>query len=119
MMSTDQDSSEPKVDAAFRNGTVTTVGIVLGFSLNFLTRWAANPVPWQKWDIVPVVPIFLGLAFQLKALADLLSTNSLRLKIYKNASRLFVSGLIITLIGVGIAITLDVLSVAPPATLRQ
>jgi hypothetical protein len=33
-----------RIDAAFRNGSVTAVGIILGFSLGFLSQWASNPI---------------------------------------------------------------------------
>ena len=28
----------PSIDATFRNGSMTAVGIILGFSLSFITR---------------------------------------------------------------------------------
>ena len=54
----------PTIDATFRNGSMTAVGIILGFSLSFITRWGANPVPWQVVDLVAVVPLLAGIAFQ-------------------------------------------------------
>ena len=60
------------IDATFRNGSMTAVGIILGFSLNFVTRWGANPVPWQMVDLFAVVPLLTGIAFQVWSFAVLL-----------------------------------------------
>jgi len=49
----------PTIDATFRNGSMTAVGIILGFSLSFITGWGANPVPWQVVDLFAVVPLHL------------------------------------------------------------
>ncbi|WP_245472676.1 hypothetical protein [Mesorhizobium sp. M7A.F.Ca.MR.148.00.0.0] len=41
----EQDPREDLVETVFRNGTVTAVGILLAFSLGFITHWAANLIP--------------------------------------------------------------------------
>ena len=48
---------EPRIDATFRNGSVTAVGIILGFSLGFLSQWASNPIAWSVVDIAAAAPI--------------------------------------------------------------
>lgn len=42
-----QDENEQLVEMLFRNGTLTVSGILLSFSLSFVTQWANNPVPWN------------------------------------------------------------------------
>ncbi|WP_165448740.1 hypothetical protein [Rhizobium ruizarguesonis] len=37
------DDDEHLIETLFRNGTITVVGVVLSFSLGFLTQWASNP----------------------------------------------------------------------------
>jgi hypothetical protein len=69
--------ADERIDTNFRNGSVTAVGIILGFSLGFLSQWAANPIAWSKIDIVAAIPIVVGIILQGKAFADLLSTESL------------------------------------------
>nr|WP_245436088.1 hypothetical protein [Mesorhizobium tamadayense] len=67
-----QDPQEELIETIFRNGTITVVGILLAFSLGFLTHWAANPVPWQLQDLFAVMPILAGIALQMRALSMLL-----------------------------------------------
>ena len=53
--------ADERIDTNFRNGSVTAVGIILGFSLGFLSQWAANPIAWRKVDIVAAIPIVVGI----------------------------------------------------------
>lgn len=76
-----------KIDATFRNGSITAIGIISGFSLSFVTRWAANPVPWQVVDIVAVIPLLIGILLQMKAMAELLNPNSLQIENYVRAKQ--------------------------------
>jgi len=104
---------EKQIDASFRNGTVTAVGIVLGFSLGFLSHWAANPIAWSKVDILAALPLIAGIGLQVKALADLLSTSSLLARNYNRAKHLFILGLLLVSAGVAAAILLDILGLGP------
>jgi len=80
------DQSPPEqIEAVFRNGSVTVVGVIVGFSLTYLTSWASNPVPWQLHDLIGIVPLAIGVVFQLFALSALLHTNSLERPIYDRA----------------------------------
>ncbi len=97
------------LDPTFRNGSMPVVGILLGFSLSFVTRWATNPLPWEMTDTLALVPIIAGIALQLKALSLLLQLESLRLKTYNRARKLFMTGIVMTAAGSAIAIGLDVL----------
>ncbi|TIV92188.1 MAG: hypothetical protein E5V85_29305, partial [Mesorhizobium sp.] len=93
------DNHDPKddlIEPVFRNGTVTTVGILLAFSLGFITHWAANPIPWQTYHLIAVLPILAGIALQMRALAMLLDTKSLQRPVYARANRIFISGLVFT-----------------------
>jgi len=106
-------AGEKQIDANFRNGTVTAVGIVLGFSLGFLSHWAANPIAWSKVDIMAALPLVAGIVLQVKALADLLSTASLQPRNYERAKRIFILGLLLVAGGVAAAILLDILGLGP------
>jgi hypothetical protein len=103
---------ENRIEAVFRNGSVTVVGVLAGFSLTFLTAWAANPVPWQLHDLIGIVPLAIGIVFQLVALAALLRPDSLEHARYDRAIRLFLIGLVLVACGVALAIGLDALTVA-------
>ncbi|KUM25066.1 hypothetical protein AU467_27715 [Mesorhizobium loti] len=113
----EHDRKEEQIETLFRNGTITVVGILLAFSLGFVTHWAANPVPWRFYDLFAVVPILVGIAAQMRALWLLLDMSSLRRQVYERANRIFMAGLILTACGVGLAILLDVFEVASAGTL--
>jgi uncharacterized membrane protein YczE len=98
-----------KIESTFRSGSLTAVGIVLGFSLSFLSRWAANPNAWSRFDIIPLVLLATGIGLQLKAFSNLLSRDSLLVTRYDRTQRLFVIGLIIMTLGIGAALANDIL----------
>ena len=107
---TDGPGSQPRtIDATFRNGSLTAIGVVVGFSLGFLSRWAASPGEWSRADLFAVTAITLGIAIQIKALADLLSITSLVLTRYNRSIRLFMIGLVLVASGVVIAIFADLI----------
>ena len=113
----EHDPGEKLIEPVFRNGTITTVGILLAFSLGFVTHWAANPIPWKLHHLLAVVPILVGIALQMRALSLLLDVESLRRKIYERANRIFMAGIILTACGVGLAILLDVFEVSARSAL--
>jgi hypothetical protein len=106
------------IDATFRNGSMTAVGIILGFSLSFITRWGANPVPWHLVDLFAVVPLLAGIAFQIWAFAVLLRPESIQLAVYTRAKNHFLLGLAGVLTGTAAAIVLDILKLSSPDMLR-
>ncbi|MBZ9897718.1 hypothetical protein LB545_25700 [Mesorhizobium sp. BR1-1-6] len=113
----EQDPKEEQVEIIFRNGTVTAVGILLAFSLGFITHWAANPIPWQTYHLVAVLPILAGIALQMRALSLLLDTKCLQRRLYERANRIFITGLVFTACGVGMAILLDFFDLASKSAL--
>lgn len=112
-----QDPKEDLIEPVFRNGTVTAVGILLAFSLGFVTHWAANPIPWQTYHLVAVLPILVGIALQMRALSLLLDIKSLQRRVYERANRIFIAGLVFTACGVGLAILLDFFDIATKSAL--
>jgi hypothetical protein len=101
--------AQKRVDSTFRNGSITAIGVVVGFSLGFLSRWSALPGDWSATDLVSVALITLGLALQVKSLADLLLVTSLELKRYNRSIRYFLAGLILVGLGVVFAVFADLL----------
>lgn len=99
------------IDATFRNGTMTAVGIVLGFSLGFITRWATAPGAWNPADVLAVIPLLVGVVLQTVALARLLEPACLELSRYHRTMTIFIWGLVLTAAGVCTGIMLDVLGV--------
>ncbi len=104
-----------RISAEFRNGSITAVGVILGFSLGFLNQWASNPIAWSRVDIAAAVPIVLGILLQGKALADLLSARSLMARSYNRAKMFFLLGLAFVGVGVAAAMILDILGLGPRA----
>ena len=108
----DPEIERREIEAVFRNGSVTVVGVLTGFSLTFLTAWAANPLPWQWHDLAGIVPLAGGIVFEVIALAALLHPNSLERARYDRAIRLFLIGLILVGCGVALVIGIDAWKVA-------
>jgi hypothetical protein len=98
-----------RIDAAFRNGSLTAISVVLGFSLSFLNRWAALPGPWQPTDLAAVAAIAIGIVAQVIAVASLLSTRSLGVSYYHRAVVTFLFGLASVAVGVALAIAGDLI----------
>jgi hypothetical protein len=97
------------IDSTFRNGSITAIGVVVGFSLGFLSRWSALPGEWSRSDLFSVALIILGLGLQVKSLADLLLVSSLQLNRYNRSVRIFLTGLILVSLGVIFAIFADLM----------
>jgi hypothetical protein len=106
--SDETESRHASIDSTFRNGSLTAIGVVVGFSLGFLSRWASTPGEWADADLVAVAAITVGIAFQIKSLADMLSRKSLAAVRYDRAVRIFLVGLILVAVGVVLAIFADV-----------
>jgi hypothetical protein len=101
------------IDPEFRSGSLTAISVVVGFSLSFLSLWAGLGGRWQTVDLVAVSAIVLGIAFQIKALADLLSVGSLVLANYNRGRKIFLIGLALVALGVVCAIFGDVTGYGP------
>lgn len=113
-MNDDEDEKDQLVDVVFRNGSLTALGIILSFSLSFLTQWANNPIPWDLTDLPTVLLLALGIILQLRALASLLHTTTLKRVPFERANKLFLLGVISTTTGVFAGIVTDLVRVAPP-----
>lgn len=99
--------SDDKIDPVFRNGAITVVGIVLSFSLGFMTQWAANPRPWETADLSAVLCLGAGVVLQFYALAWLLDVRSTQIPVYNRAKNVFLVGLGLIGFGVMLAIVID------------
>src|SRR4029453_4609363 len=106
-----------RIDATFRNGSMTAIGVVVGFSLGFLSHWATSYGERPTPDIVAVALILLGIALQIRALAGMMTVSSLILATYNRLVRFFLIGLLLTASGVSLAIFGEVVGLGLP-TLR-
>ncbi|WP_026618772.1 hypothetical protein M728_002386 [Ensifer sp. WSM1721] len=104
--------NEPLIEMLFRNGTLTVVGIVLSFSLGFVSHWAANPLPWEVIDLPTILLLAGGIACQINALRILIEPDSVRQRVYDRAKRSFLRGVIAVSAGVVLAVAIDFLQLA-------
>ena len=101
--------AEPeRIDSSFRSGSLTAIGIVVGFSLGFLTRWAGIPGGWSAIDFISLAVITAGISVQIVSLSMLLSIESLILARYNRMVRIFMIGLVLVAIGVLLAVFADI-----------
>ena len=105
------DETPQSLDPAFRNGSITAVGLLTGFSLTFLTTWAAIPGRWQLYDVFGLTPMVVGSFFELVSIALLLSANSLARPRYDLSVRWFLIGLALVIVGITISISGDAVGV--------
>ena len=103
------DDPTQRIDATFRNGSVTVIGVILGFSLGFLSHWVEQPGGWEAGDFVAVVAMAVGIGLQIVSVAQLLSVNSLYLASYNRSVVIFLVGLVLVSLGVATAILLQIL----------
>ena len=102
--------SQPRIDATFRNGSMTVVGVLTAFSLGILMQWTDDPTPWHTSDLMVVVPMVAGIVAQLLALKRLLQPDSLEVSRYLRAVRLFLKGLVLLASGVVLGVLQDAIT---------
>lgn len=107
----EQKTPTDRIEGIFRSGSMTVVGIILGFSMGFICDWSSSPQEWHRIDLLAVVPIVIGIALQIKSLANLLSLRSLERDYYNRSKNIFLWGLFFVALGVTSAIIIDVWNV--------
>ncbi len=107
-------SHEPieRIEAVFRNGSVTVVGVIVGFSLPYVTSRASSPTPRQLHDLLGLIPRGIGVAFQLVALSAMLHTDSLERPRHGRGWRHLLIGLVLVGAGPAGAIAADAITIA-------
>lgn len=95
---------QARIQPEFRNGSLTAISVLVGFSLSFLARWAGTPGKWYALDVTAVALIVAGSALQIFALGSMLFLSSMVVANYERAVRIFLVGLGIVAIGIAIAI---------------
>jgi hypothetical protein len=97
----------------FRNGSLTAISVLVGFSLSFLSRWAGTSGQWHVADLIAVTLIVIGIGLQIWALSSMLFISSLIAEKYMRAVRLFLAGLAVVAIGIAAAILADIAGLGP------
>jgi hypothetical protein len=93
-----------RISGEFRNGSLTAISVIVGFSLSFLSRWADTPGKWHTGDLFAVALIVAGSAAQIVALGAMLFVSSMMTSNYERAIRIFLIGLGLVAIGVAVAL---------------
>ena len=75
----------------FRNGSLTAISVLVGFSLSFLSHWAGTPGQWHVTDLIAVTLIVIGIGLQIWALSSMLFVSSLIAEKYMHVVRLFLA----------------------------
>jgi hypothetical protein len=101
-----------RIDAAFRNGSLTAIGIILGFSLGFTAQWATDDSTWALSDYAAALALTAGIILQIRALAQMLEVNSLEEAVYNAAKNRFMAGLLVTAFGTAMVIVVNAVTAA-------
>lgn len=90
----------------YRNPMVTAIGIILGFVLAYLGKWATEPSA-HKSDLVVAVGFFFGIIFLIIALYRILNNRvepDQEEPYYHRTLKLFMLGIICSFVGTIVAI---------------
>jgi hypothetical protein len=101
---TDQPNIPERIAPEFRNGSLTAISVIVGFSLSFLSRWAGTPGKWYTADLFAVGVIVAGCALQIWSLGAMLFVSSMVAANYTRAIRVFLVGLALVAVGVALAL---------------
>lgn len=104
---TEEKPPPERIDSSFRYGSAIMIGVIAGFSLGFLTSWAANPLPWEWPDLFGLIPLVIGVVLELISVWMLLDPRSLEMRYYMRSIRFFKVGVILVGIGVTLAVAVD------------
>ena len=105
------DEAKPaeRITELFRNGSLTAMSVIVGFSLSFLSRWAGTPGKWHNADLLAVALIVCGSAAQIWSLGTMLFVSSMLTANYQRAIRIFLVGLALVAVGVAVALLGEIL----------
>lgn len=95
---------EPGISDEQRNGSITAIGIVLGFSLTFMASWPQGDDPWEASGIAILAILGVGIILQIVSLWQLLvlpNTRGLKhdRRAHNSAVRLFGVGMAVVFAG--------------------
>ncbi|GEM_PF-2803110 len=82
-----------------RNGSITGIGIVLGFSLTFASRWSLGSEFWRYLSVLPLAVALPGIVLQLIAFFRVFSLPTVTVNSHKSIGKLFLWGVALILLG--------------------
>ena len=104
--------TEARITDTERNGSITALGVLLGFSIAILSEWSNRP---GKWELVGAIPLFLygsSVALQVLALYRALQVPREMQAQHRRTINLAVIGLVVMFAGFLSTIVIDVLAQA-------
>lgn len=105
-------STEPKsidcINETERNGSITGIGVVLGFSLIFTGQLTLASGTWRQFKVLALGISGAGIVFQLLALLAILSLPLISKDIHRRAFIKFIVGVVVMLIGFAAHVFIDV-----------
>jgi membrane protease YdiL (CAAX protease family) len=117
-----QHMTEPRISDTERSGSITALGVLLGFSITILSDWSNRP---GEWELVGAIPLFLygsSVALQVLALYRALQVPRETQAQHRRTIKLAIIGLLVMFVGFLSTIVLDVHAkapVTPPAISRH
>lgn len=93
-----------KVSDDARNGLITAIGIILGFSLTFLAQWSLDDSDWELRDLLPMVVLLAGVSMMLAALKRALIPYHQNIPHYEKTVQLFFWSIVVVLFGFVVSI---------------
>jgi len=92
-----------------RNGSITGIGILLGFSLTFVAQWSLGSGKWTWYAALVLLVALCGIVMQLQALFAVFALPSVSTKAHGRAMRGFKLGVVLMLAAFGLHVFLDFL----------
>ena len=88
----------------YRQGIITAITVLLGFSLSFLRFWALEaPGEWSSRSIIPAITLFVAIVFQIIALYRSLRLIDDEESEYRQTVLWFVASAVMLLVGLASA----------------
>lgn len=91
------DSASPPISDEQRNGTISAIAIVLGFSLTFTGTWTQGDNPWSFQSLSVMVLATPGIVLQLQALFGLMRLPVVNLTEHRGITARFRLGICVVL----------------------
>jgi hypothetical protein len=99
--------SEDLINESQRAGSITGIGIVLGFSLAFISRFSFGSSPWRLLGAIVALVAGVGIIIQMLALFRALSIPMLSVVAHKSMVRKFIVGVSLVLLGFFLHVAFD------------
>ena len=111
-----QHMAEAQISETERSGSITALGVLLGFSIAILSEWSNRPGQWEPVGAIPLFLYGISVALQVVALYRALQVPREIQADHRRTINLAVIGLVVMFVGFLSTIVIDVLGEAPVST---